>query len=83
MSSHEVQSIVTIALLAAFGGDHTAETEPEAIRRMAGSLDNDAGDAGLVKLYPQVLIQRVSLDDAPGGAATKDAGKLPAMVRGA
>ncbi len=67
MSSQELQSILTIALLAAFADGHKADTEREAIRRMAESLEKDAGGAGLAKLYQDVLLQRVSLDDALGG----------------
>lgn len=64
MTSREQQSILTIALLAAFADGQKADHEREAIRRMADTLGHEPGGAGLAGLYQDVLLQRVSLDDA-------------------
>lgn len=64
MEHKEQQAILGIALLAAFADGHKADTEREAIRRMAESLGHEAGGAGLAKLYQDVLLRRVSLADA-------------------
>lgn len=73
MSPQEQQSILTIALLAAFADGNKADTEREAIRRMADTLPHEAGGAMLVRLYQDVLLKRVSLADAVAGL--QDAGQ--------
>lgn len=67
MTSQEQQSILSIALLAAFADGHKADTEREAIRRMAETLPHESGGAVLVRLYQDVLLKRVSLDQAVAG----------------
>ena len=67
MNTSEQQSILTIALLAAFADGTKADTEREAIRRMAESLGHEAGGAGLAQLYQDVLLKRVSLASAVQG----------------
>ena len=64
MTSAEQQAILTIALLAAFSDGAKADTEREAIRRMAESLGHEAGGAGLAQLYQDVLLKRVTLASA-------------------
>jgi len=64
MDTPEQQAILTIALLAAFADGHKADTEREAIRRLADTLGHESGGAGLARLYQDVLLQRVSLSDA-------------------
>jgi len=61
MSPQEQQSILTIALLAGFADGHKADSEREAIRRMADSLGQEDAGAGLPRLYQDVLLKRVSL----------------------
>ncbi|MGE4237357.1 YcjF family protein [Hydrogenophaga sp.] len=73
MSPKEQQSILTIALLAAFADGHKADTERESIRRLAESLGPVAGGMGLAHLYQDVLLKRVSLADAVAGL--QDAGQ--------
>jgi uncharacterized protein (DUF697 family)/tellurite resistance protein len=67
MTSQEQQSILCIALLAAFADGHKADTEREAIRRMAETLPHESGGAVLVRLYQDVLLKRVSLAEAVAG----------------
>ena len=73
MTSQEQQSILSIALLAAFADGHKADTEREAIRRMAETLPNESGGPVLVRLVQDVLLKRVSLADAVAGVP--DAGQ--------
>jgi len=73
MQSNEQQSILTIALLAAFADGHKADSEREAIRRLAETLGHESGGAGLAQLYQDVLLKRVSLADAVAGLT--DAGQ--------
>jgi uncharacterized protein (DUF697 family)/tellurite resistance protein len=64
MNTQEQQALLTVALLAAFADGQKADTEREAIRRLADSLGHESGGAGLVQLYQNVLLKRVSLADA-------------------
>ncbi|MEW6479204.1 MAG: DUF533 domain-containing protein [Pseudomonadota bacterium] len=64
MDAREQQSILTIALLAAFADGDKADHEREAIRRMAESLGHEAGGTGLAGIYQDVLLKRVTLADA-------------------
>ena len=73
MSPQEQQSILTIALLAGFADGHKADSEREAIRRMAEALGQEDAGAGLPRLYQDVLLKRVSLADA--AANLQDAGQ--------
>ena len=73
MLATEQQSILTITLLAAFADGHKADTEREAIRRLAETLGHESGGAGLAQLYQDVLLKRVSLGDAVAGLV--DAGQ--------
>jgi uncharacterized protein (DUF697 family)/tellurite resistance protein len=67
MTAQEQQSILSIALLAAFADGHKADTEREAIRRMAETLPHESGGTVLVRLYQDVLLKRVSLAEAVAG----------------
>lgn len=73
MSPQEQQSILTIALMAGFADGHKADVEREALRRMAESLGREDAGLGLVRLYQDVLLKRVSLPDAVAGL--QDAGQ--------
>ncbi len=72
MSPQEQQSLLSIALLAAFADGHKADTERESIRQLAESLGHEGG-TGLARLYQDVLLRRVSVADAVAGLA--DAGQ--------
>ncbi|MBA4261970.1 MAG: GTPase, partial [Comamonadaceae bacterium] len=61
MNTSEQQAILSIALLAAFADGAKADSEREAIQRMAESLGHEVGGAGLAQLYQGVLLKRVSL----------------------
>jgi uncharacterized protein (DUF697 family) len=73
MTPQEQQSLLSIALLAAFADGNKADAERETIRRMAESLPHEAGGSLLVRLYQDVLLKRVSLADAV--ARLQDAGQ--------
>ena len=64
MDLKEQQAILTIALLAAFADGDKADSEREAVRRLAESLGREAGGAALASLYQDVLLKRVTLADA-------------------
>lgn len=64
MNTQEQKAILTVSLLAAFADGHKADTEREAIRKLAENLGHEAGAAGLTQLYQDVLLKRVSLADA-------------------
>jgi uncharacterized protein (DUF697 family)/tellurite resistance protein len=61
MNPTQQKSILTIALLAAFADGQKAETERQAIRRIAESLSADAKDIDLAAIYQDVLLKRVDL----------------------
>jgi uncharacterized protein (DUF697 family)/tellurite resistance protein len=67
MSPQEQQSILSIALLAAFADGNKADAERESIRQIADTLGQEPGGAGLTRLYQDVLLKRVSLNDAVSG----------------
>jgi uncharacterized protein (DUF697 family)/tellurite resistance protein len=71
--SPQEQSILSIALLAAFADGDKADAERESIRQMADSLGQEPGGTSLTRLYQDVLLKRVSLNDAVSGL--QDAGQ--------
>lgn len=73
MDIPEQHAILSIALLAAFADGHKADTEREAIRRLADSLGHESGGAGLARLYQDVLLRRVTLDEV--AARLRDPGQ--------
>ena len=64
MTLAEQQSILTIALYAAFADGIKDEREREEVRRIAGSLADAAGAPNLAGLYQEVLLKRTSLATA-------------------
>jgi len=64
MTLAEQQSILTIALYAAFADGIKDEKEREEVRRIAGSLADAAGNPELASLYQDALLKRVSLGTA-------------------
>lgn len=67
MESKEQHAILTIALLAAFADGDKADSEREAVRRLADTLGREEGAAALSGLYQDVLLKRVTLADAVAG----------------
>ena len=67
MESKEQHAILSIALLAAFADGDKADSEREAVRRLADTLGREEGAAALSGLYQDVLLKRVTLADAVAG----------------
>lgn len=63
MQPEHIRAVMTISLLAAFADEHKDEREREHLRDMAESLSAGNG-LDLMKLYQDVLLQRVQLEDA-------------------
>lgn len=72
MNPEQTRAIVSLCLLAAFADKHQDDREREQIRRVAESLSADSG-LDLMKLYQDVLLGRIRLEDA---AATLDTPEL-------
>ena len=70
MSISQQQSILSIALLAAFADSAQDDRERQEIRRIAESLAGESGDAQLSTLYQDVLLERI--DVAKAAAALTD-----------
>ena len=64
MTPEQQQSILAIALFAAFADSNKDDREREEIRRIAESLSNEAGTIDLPRLYQDVLLKRLSLANA-------------------
>jgi uncharacterized protein (DUF697 family)/tellurite resistance protein len=67
MESKEQHAILSLALLAAFADGDKADSEREAVRRLAETLGREEGAAALSGLYQDVLLKRVTLADAVAG----------------
>lgn len=66
MTLTQQKSILTIALLAAFADGQKAETEREAVRRIAESLSDSHNDIDLAAIYQDVLLKRIDLATVAG-----------------
>lgn len=64
MNTDQQRALLTLALYAGFADGHKADSEREAIRRMADSLSDAQGGHPLASLYQDVLLKRVSVADA-------------------
>ncbi len=64
MTASQQESVLTIALLAAFADGAKDEREREELRRIADSLAGESGSAQLSTLYQDVLLKRVDLTKA-------------------
>lgn len=64
MEARERHAILTIALLAAFADGMQDDREREQVKRIAESLAGADGAPQLAQLYQDVLLKRVSLDQA-------------------
>jgi uncharacterized protein (DUF697 family)/tellurite resistance protein len=67
MESKEQHAILSLALLAAFADGDKADSEREAVRRLAETLGQEEGAAALSGLYQDVLLKRVTLSGAVAG----------------
>lgn len=67
MNPEQQRSLLAIALFAAFADGAKDEREREHIRAMAESLAGEAGLPDLTRLYQDVLLKRLSLEDAVRG----------------
>lgn len=67
MNPEQQRSLLAIALFAAFADGAKDEREREHIRAMAESLAGEAGALDLTRLYQDVLLKRLSLQDAVAG----------------
>ncbi len=65
MESQHLRAVLSISLMAAFADEHKDERERDHLRDMAESLSAGSG-VDLMKLYQDVLLQRVRLEDAAG-----------------
>lgn len=63
MTEQEIQAILTIALMASFADNEKDDAERAEVKRIAESLSAGAS-LQLSAIYQQVLLKRVSLDDA-------------------
>lgn len=73
MQASEQQAILTIALLAAFADGAKDDRERDAIKGIADSLAGEHGAPQLTRIYQDVLLKRVNLNQA--AAALGDAGQ--------
>ena len=73
MNPGQQRSILAIALFAAFADGAKHDREREEIRRIAESLDGEAGAPDLARLYQDILLKRISL--AAAVAALHDPGE--------
>jgi uncharacterized protein (DUF697 family)/tellurite resistance protein len=64
MNQEQQQAILTIALLAAFADGANTDQEREQIHRLAESLGGEPGANELPGIYQQVILGRVTLDEA-------------------
>jgi uncharacterized protein (DUF697 family)/tellurite resistance protein len=67
MTPAQQESLLSIALLAAFADGAKAEAERTEIRRIAEMLAHDAGAAHLAGVYQKVLLKRVDVATAAAG----------------
>lgn len=68
MNKEESRSILAISLMAAFADGAKADREREEIRRIAAALSDT--DIDLSVLYQEVLLKKLSLEQAAAGIAT-------------
>jgi uncharacterized protein (DUF697 family)/tellurite resistance protein len=67
MQPTEQRALLTIALLAAFADGNKADGERDEIQRIADSLAGEAGAQSLSGLYQDVLLRRVTVEQAVAG----------------
>ncbi len=74
MTSTEQESLLTVALMAAFADGSKAEAERDLIKRLAESLP--AGEVNVAALYPRVLLKQVTLEQAAAPLQTAELRQL-------
>lgn len=75
MTDREQQSILTLALMAAFADGRNDPTERAEVARVAESLSADS-DLNVASAYQDVLLRRVSAEAAAAGLTTPEAKRL-------
>jgi len=63
MNHNEKKAILTIALFAAFADGKKHDSEREQIRQLAESLGSETGFQDIAKLYQDVLLKRVNMNN--------------------
>ncbi len=76
MTRDEHKAILAIALYAAFADGIKEEREREEVRRIAATLADQAGAPDLARLYQDVLLKRVSLENATTALSDRDQRQL-------
>jgi uncharacterized protein (DUF697 family)/tellurite resistance protein len=74
MDTDQNKALLTISLLAAFADGEKSETERAEVKRITDSLTSP--DINMAVLYQDVLLKRVTLDDAVRALATPEARSL-------
>lgn len=75
MTAEQTRSLLTVCLMAAFADGHNDPREREHVRRTAESLSAQAG-LDVMALYQDVLLKRVSLEQAVAGLDTRELKQL-------
>ncbi|MGE0803852.1 MAG: GTPase, partial [Lautropia sp.] len=75
MTDQERQAIVAIALLAAFADGDKADAERSEVRRVAEALDA-GGAAPITALYRDVLLRKITVENAAAQLSTRDLKQL-------
>ena len=75
MQPEHTRAVMTISLMAAFADEHKDERERDHLREMAESLSAGSG-LDLMKLYQDVLLKRVRLEDATAALDTPELRQL-------
>lgn len=74
MTTIEQESLLTVALMAAFADGAKADAERDLIKRLAESLP--AGEVNVAALYPRVLLKQVTLEQAVAPLQTAELRQL-------
>ncbi|WP_311222684.1 MULTISPECIES: TerB family tellurite resistance protein [unclassified Acidovorax] len=75
MQPEHTRAVMAISLMAAFADEHKDERERDHLREMAESLSAGSG-LDLMKLYQDVLLKRVRLEDATAALDTAELRQL-------
>lgn len=75
MNPEQTRSLLTVCLMAAFSDGHQDPREREHVRQVGESLSSAAG-ADFMRLYQDVLLKRVTLEQAVAGLDTPDVRQL-------
>jgi uncharacterized protein (DUF697 family) len=78
MNSSEQSAVLTVCLMAAFADSYKDDKEREQIKQIAESLGSESGSEQIntAKLYQDVLLKRVTLDDTVKQLASPEAKQL-------